>query len=96
MKIVGKHREQLAEMWGEEIEQKPKYNVKAELRKELNGYKKKYPEAKNDIKRWEEFTGKSIKSHAITESLLNDCIMFIINEQLGRERKERESRGGII
>lgn len=70
-------------------------NIK-ELRKELNAMKVRDPNVKLYIKGYETITGISIKSSKITSDQINDCIVFCINEQLSRERKERISRGGII
>ena len=70
-------------------------NIK-ELRRELNAMRLKDPNVKLYIEGYETISGISIKSSKITSDQINDCIIFCINEQLARERKERESRGGII
>ena len=82
MKVKSKHIDTLKEIFSESIEP----DIKSELRKELNGYKKKYFGAKDDIRNWEEMNNISIKSSKISTQQLNDCIIFIINEQLFREK----------
>ena len=82
MNIKTKNLELYQNIFSEEI----KVDAKSELRKELNGYKKKYLGAKDDIRNWEEMNCISVQSPKISVKQLNDCIMFIINEQLSRER----------
>lgn len=72
------------------------FDKKDELRKELNGMKLKDPNVKLYIKGYEKITGISMRSSKITSDQINDCIIFCVNEQLSRERKEKLSRGGII
>ena len=71
-------------------------NTVDELRKELNGLKKKDPNVKLYIEGYEDISGLSIKSSKTTAEQLNDCIIFCMTQQYNNEQNERKHRGGII
>lgn len=71
-------------------------NTVDELRKELNGLKKKDPNVKLYIEGYEAISGLSIKSSKTTAEQLNDCIIFCMTQQYNKEQNERKHRGGII
>ena len=60
--------------------------LKNELRKDINSLKNKYLGVKEDIVKWEHVNSLSIRSRNISAKNLSDCFMFLINEQLYRER----------
>lgn len=71
-------------------------NIRKELRKELRSLKRNDNNVDKYIQTYEELTGLKVSSKNITADQLNDLIMFITNEQLVKEREERNKRGGII
>lgn len=60
--------------------------IKDDIKRDINALKRKYLGVKEDLIKWQQITGLSIKSKNISSSALSDCLMFLINEQLSRER----------
>lgn len=70
--------------------------LRKEYRKEIAALVKKDNNVNGYIELASMLNGVNYKSRKVTSEQLNDLIMFIMNEQLNRERDEKAKRGGII